>query len=112
MPKEKQETPDENTTEFSALVDAIAAKTAEQMDTKLADFAKAHGLAKPAADGEGGGGKETPAGDEAEKPDGDYAKLKGEFDELKAEFAKLQNTPAGGTDVPEGEGDASAARCL
>jgi len=108
----KQDTPDEKTTEFSALVDAIAAKTAEQMDTKLADFAKAHGLAKPTDAGKGDDGKEPQDGGETEKPEGDYAKLKSELADLKAEFAKLQNTPAGGTDVPEGEGDGSAARCL
>ena len=113
MPKDKQETPNENTTEFSALVTAIAEKTAEQMDDKLTAFAKTYGLAKPAHDGKGGEGKDTPEGEENDKPDGDYAKLKGEFDELKAEFAKLQNTPASGTDVPEGEGgDGSQARCL
>lgn len=116
MPQDKANTPDENTTEFSALVDAIAAKTAEQMDTKLADFAKAHGLDKPAANGKNDAGKEpetdTEASQEGGQEGGDYAKLKTELADLKAEFAKLQNTPAGGTDVPEGEGDGSAARCL
>ncbi|MFC3155270.1 GPO family capsid scaffolding protein [Gilvimarinus japonicus] len=113
MAKDKANTPDEKTTEFSALVDAIAAKTAEQMDTKLADFAKAHGLVKPADDEKGGDGKEPETEKETGKEGGDYAKLQTELDDLKAEFAKLQNTPTGGTDVPEGEGgDGSQGRCL
>lgn len=105
--------PEETNTEYSALLDALTSRFGAVMDDKLKDFAKTHNLEAKAPEADGNDNDDDKdKGKAPEQPEDKYAALKADFDKLQNQFAQLQNTPAGGTKVPEGEGDGAQQECL